>query len=51
MEIVVILLVAAVIGFALDAARVQSSISWTPLAWAFVIASAIAYLYETTEVF
>lgn len=51
MEIVIILLVAAVIAFALDAARVQASISWTPLAWAFVVASAVAYFFETTEVF
>jgi hypothetical protein len=45
-----ILLLVAAVCFILDAARVPAAVSWTPLAWAFVVFAAMAWLAETTGV-
>lgn len=51
MEVVVVLLVAAVVYFLLEAFRVPAGVNWTPLAWAFVVAATVVYLWDTTRVF
>ena len=41
LTIATVLLIAAIVAFALDAFRVPAGVSWTPLAWAFVMLSVL----------
>ncbi len=51
LELVVVLLIIGAVCFGLDGIKVaHPAISWTPLAWMFVLIAAVVWLYETTDV-
>lgn len=50
MLLVLVFLLIGIAFFLADGFNVPASVSWTPLAWASVIAAAVVYIYQTTDV-